>query len=75
MGNIKRVHAAITFVALFTPTIAASQVPSRITGVGGIFVTSKDLKALAAWYHDVLGISMESWAALSYTMMHRVTPQ
>ena len=27
----------------------------RITGVGGIFVRSKDPKALAAWYRDVLG--------------------
>jgi predicted enzyme related to lactoylglutathione lyase len=33
----------------------------RITGVGGIFVRSKDPKALAAWYRDVLGVTLESW--------------
>jgi predicted enzyme related to lactoylglutathione lyase len=40
----------------------------HITGVGGIFVRSKDPKALAAWYRDVLGISLEPWggAKLSY---------
>jgi predicted enzyme related to lactoylglutathione lyase len=33
-----------------------------------VFVTSKDPKALAAWYHDMLGITLEPWggAALSY---------
>lgn len=33
----------------------------RITGVGGIFFKSRDPKALAAWYRDVLGIHLESW--------------
>ncbi|HEY1749032.1 MAG: VOC family protein [Rhizomicrobium sp.] len=33
----------------------------HITGIGGIFVKSKDPKALSAWYRDVLGISVESW--------------
>ncbi len=61
MGNIKGVTAALSLVALLLPSIAASQAPGRITGVGGLFVTSKDPKALAAWYRDVLGISLESW--------------
>jgi predicted enzyme related to lactoylglutathione lyase len=40
----------------------------RITGVGGIFLKSKDPKALARWYRDVLGIALESWggATLKY---------
>ncbi|WP_197026669.1 VOC family protein [Caulobacter sp. UNC358MFTsu5.1] len=40
----------------------------RITGVGGVFVKSKDPKALARWYRDVLGIAVEPWggAALRY---------
>ena len=40
----------------------------RITGIGGIFVASKNPEALAAWYRDVLGISLEPWggAKLSY---------
>ena len=61
MSNINIIYAAITCVALLAPAIAAAQTPGRITGVGGVFVTSKDPKALAAWYRDVLGISLESW--------------
>jgi catechol 2,3-dioxygenase-like lactoylglutathione lyase family enzyme len=40
----------------------------RITGVGGVFVRSKDPKALAAWYRDVLGVPVEPWggATLRY---------
>jgi len=38
-----------------------SQPEGRITGVGGIFVKSKDPKALAAWYRDVLGLPVEDW--------------
>ena len=33
----------------------------RITGVGGVFIKSRDPKALAAWYRDVLGLKLESW--------------
>lgn len=33
----------------------------RITGVGGIFFKSRDPKALAAWYRDVLGVTVEPW--------------
>ena len=40
---------------------AQAQTTGRITGVGGIFVSSPDPKALAAWYRDVLGITVESW--------------
>jgi catechol 2,3-dioxygenase-like lactoylglutathione lyase family enzyme len=40
---------------------ASAAEPGRITGVGGVFVKSKDPKALAAWYRDVLGIPMEAW--------------
>src|SRR6185312_5817079 len=48
--------------------VRAAEPAGRITGVGGIFVTSKDPKALAAWYRDVLGIKVEPWggAMLSY---------
>ena len=40
----------------------------HVTGVGGLFVRSKDPKALAAWYRDVLGVKLEPWggATLSY---------
>jgi len=38
----------------------------RITGIGGIFVVSKNPKALAAWYRDVLGISLEPWGGATF---------
>jgi predicted enzyme related to lactoylglutathione lyase len=52
----------------------ACQVPvmaepaGHITGIGGIFVKSKDPKALAHWYKDALGLDVASWggAALPY---------
>jgi catechol 2,3-dioxygenase-like lactoylglutathione lyase family enzyme len=33
----------------------------HVTGIGGIFFKSKDPKALAAWYHDMLGLEVEAW--------------
>ena len=44
------------------------QTAGHITGLGGVFMKSKDPKALAAWYRDVLGMPIESWggAMLSY---------
>jgi catechol 2,3-dioxygenase-like lactoylglutathione lyase family enzyme len=54
--------------ALLSPSLGDAQTTGRITGVGGIFVTSKDPAKLAAWYRDVLGIPIETWggAALRY---------
>ena len=49
-------------VLLMTSSAGASaEEPGRITGLGGVFIKSKDPKALAAWYQDVLGIHMEKW--------------
>ena len=52
-------------ISIAAATICAgsvtAQTAGRITGVGGIFVRSKDPKALAAWYRDVLGIRLESF--------------
>lgn len=47
-------------VAFLLPAAAQAQA-GHITGIGGVFVTSKDPKALAAWYRDVLGIAVEPW--------------
>ena len=46
--------------------VTASDSPGRITGIGGIFVVSKNPKALAAWYRDVLGISLEPWGGARF---------
>jgi predicted enzyme related to lactoylglutathione lyase len=32
----------------------------RITGIGGIFFKARDPKALAAWYHDNLGLPIDA---------------
>ncbi len=40
---------------------ASAQPAGHITGVGGVFVISKDPKALSAWYRDVLGFDVKSW--------------
>ncbi|GAC1388266.1 MAG: VOC family protein [Vulcanimicrobiaceae bacterium] len=46
--------------------VTADEPPGRITGIGGIFVVSKNPKALAAWYRDVLGISLERWGGATF---------
>ena len=42
--------------------------PGHVTGIGGIFVKSRDPKALARWYKEVLGLDVASWggAALPF---------
>ena len=44
-----------------SPADLRAEPAGRITGVGGIFFRSKDPKALAAWYRDVLGVTVERW--------------
>ncbi|HEV2739069.1 MAG TPA: VOC family protein [Candidatus Elarobacter sp.] len=57
--------AASIFMLPGTAATAADP-PGRITGIGGIFVVSKNPKALAAWYRDVLGISLEKWGGATF---------
>jgi predicted enzyme related to lactoylglutathione lyase len=33
----------------------------RVTGIGGIFFTAKDPKALGTWYKTHLGIDVQEW--------------
>jgi catechol 2,3-dioxygenase-like lactoylglutathione lyase family enzyme len=64
--------ALVASVALGTLSVPVHAEPAgRITGVGGIFVTSSDPKALAAWYRDVLGIAIEPWGG---AILHDDTP-
>jgi catechol 2,3-dioxygenase-like lactoylglutathione lyase family enzyme len=56
--------AASVWAMTFGPAIAAEPA-GHITGLGGVFVTSKDPKALRAWYRDVLGIPLEAWGGAS----------
>ena len=43
------------------PAALPAEAVGHVTGVGGLFVRSKDPKALAAWYRDVLGVKIEPW--------------
>src|SRR4029077_15943477 len=38
----------------------------RVTGIGGIFMTAKDPKALGAWYKKHLGIDVQDWGGASF---------
>jgi len=33
----------------------------RVTGIGGVFLRSRDPAALAAWYAEQLGLDVEAW--------------
>ncbi len=59
---------ALGCLALLFGAGAAAAEPGHITGLGGVFIESKDPKALAAWYRDVLGIELAPWggATLRY---------
>jgi len=46
---------------MLSATVAMGEPAGHVTGVGGVFVKSKDPKALAAWYRDVLGLEVQSW--------------
>ncbi len=54
------VAAGLIAATLSSPALCAEPA-GHVTGLGGVFVTSKDPKALAKWYHEVLGINLETW--------------
>jgi len=47
--------------------MTSNEGPGRITGLGGVFVKSRDPEALAAWYRDVLGIEMQPWGGAIFS--------
>lgn len=52
---------AAALAALTGQTPVTAQAVGHVTGVGGLFVRSKDPAALAKWYADVLGLKVEAW--------------
>jgi predicted enzyme related to lactoylglutathione lyase len=56
----------VLFLASLAPLGLRAQPVGHITGVGGVFVRSKDPKALAAWYRDVLGVTLEPWGGAMF---------
>jgi catechol 2,3-dioxygenase-like lactoylglutathione lyase family enzyme len=61
----RRLLIAIFALGMLQPACSAAESANgdagHVTGIGGVFVKSKDPKALAAWYRDVLGIQVETW--------------
>jgi len=40
---------------------------NRVTGIGGIFFTAKDPKAMQAWYRRHLGIDVQDWGGTAFS--------
>ena len=38
----------------------------RVTGIGGIFFSARDPKALRAWYKQHLGVDVQDWGGASF---------
>ena len=55
-------------IALTCQEPVMAEQPGHVTGVGGVFVKSKDPKALAQWYREFLGLEVKPWggAALPF---------
>jgi len=52
---------ALALATVLPRAAVADAVVGHVTGIGGVFVKSKDPRALAAWYHDMLGVTLEPW--------------
>src|SRR3954463_664251 len=39
----------------------------RVTGIGGIFMSARDPKALRDWYKQHLGIDVQPWGGTAFT--------
>jgi predicted enzyme related to lactoylglutathione lyase len=39
---------------------------ARVTGIGGVFLRSRDPKALTAWYANHLGIQLNDYGGISF---------
>ena len=59
--SLKHLSMLALAVAMVCGRSAVAEQPGHVTGIGGVFVRSKDPKALAQWYRDVLGLDVKSW--------------
>lgn len=66
-SHLKRLGCLALVLALGVPAAAHAQTAAHITGVGGVFVKSKDPKALARWYRDVLGVPLQPWGGATFS--------
>lgn len=68
MRGATRPEGLVLAILLVAKGAALADQVGRITGIGGVFVKSKDPKFLAQWYRDVLGLEVAAWggAAMAY---------
>lgn len=66
--SLKHLTVLAFSLALICQEAAMAEQPGHVTGVGGVFVKSKDPRALAQWYREVLGLEIKPWggAALPF---------
>jgi catechol 2,3-dioxygenase-like lactoylglutathione lyase family enzyme len=65
-GIVLAVALAVFAVAQTAAAKEASM--GRVVGIGGVFFKSKDPKALAAWYRDVLGLEIAEWGGAIFPL-------
>ena len=67
--SLWKLGAAVLIVALACQEPVMAEAPGHVTGIGGVFVKSKDPAALGRWYREALGVDVAAWggAALRYT--------
>jgi predicted enzyme related to lactoylglutathione lyase len=63
--SLRRLTLLAFSLALVWRGAAVAEQPGHVTGVGGVFVKSKDPKALAQWYRDVLGLDIKPWGGVA----------
>ncbi len=39
---------------------------ASVLGIGGVFVKSKDVDALRAWYRELLGVEIQEWGGAQF---------
>jgi catechol 2,3-dioxygenase-like lactoylglutathione lyase family enzyme len=76
--NMKRIIGIILAVALAAlvagqGAVAKEAGMGRVVGIGGVFFKSKDPKALARWYTDVLGLEIAEWGGAILPVRERGT--
>ena len=66
--SLKHLILLASLVTLACQEPVMAEQPGHITGVGGVFVKSKNPKALAQWYREALGLEVKAWggAALPF---------
>ena len=58
---LKHLTLLVVSLTIICQGSAMAEQVGHVTGVGGVFVKSKDPKALAQWYRDVLGLEIRPW--------------